>query len=330
MAGNEGFFALSTGTAYDHEMNLRALLMATAVLASAAGCAPTGRTDVADLQRQLQSMRQQTSRDQQQIDELENRIFVLEDKLETAEVDRGRASQQAPRLPVVKKQALAVPDGDSGDAEPAGDDDATEEEVVYEGAAARDDGPRPQLYLEDEQEPNDVLGDDGTTPRRRVHARPTPVAREDRGGYPDPKQVTDRIPTKRVAAAPDAGDDPLSAYKAAYAMLGRREHEAAIAAFTSFLDRWPEHDYADNAQYWLGEAWYDQRDYGAALTEFHKVVRRYPSGNKAPDALLKIGYCHVKLGDAANARDVLSQVIEIYPKTEAAKLAAKRLDEMRQ
>ena len=96
-----------------------------------------------------------------------------------------------------------------------------------------------------------------------------------------------------------------------------------------FLKKYPDSSLADNAQYWLGEAYYDQRNYEQALTEFRRVVKRYPSGNKAPDALLKIGYCYAKLGDVAAARDVLAQVVEVYPKTAAARLATKRLEELR-
>ncbi len=48
---------------------------------------------------------------------------------------------------------------------------------------------------------------------------------------------------------------------------------------------------------------------------------------KAPDALLKIGYCQTKLGDAQDAKASLAQVVEMYPRTDAAKLAEKRLKE---
>lgn len=298
-------------------------------------------------------MRRQAARDHKLVDELENRVLVLEDRLETAEVDRGRATQAAPRLPVVHKRApQAKHDADVG--EPTApttyiDVDGQEVEVVYEGDAAREDGPRQAVRLHESDAADDMIEVDGDEPARPARARRTPVVRRDGGRYntegmPDPADVTDRLPVKKVAARDDAagaGDvadgadageasDPVGAYKAAYAALGRHEHDTAIAGFRKFLERWPAHDYADNAQYWLGEAYYDQRDYAHALVEFREVVKRYPAGNKAPDGLLKIGYCYAKLGDAAAARDVLSQVIEIYPKTDAAKLATNRLDEMRQ
>jgi tol-pal system protein YbgF len=300
-------------------------------------CAP--RANVVDLDHQLEAMRRQSARDHKQLDQLENRILVLEDRLETAEVERKRATQEQPHLPVVKRSPVA-------DEQPA-DPDPTQQpatdtlgggdvEVVYEGDAARDDHPRPQVALGADS--SDDLSDAETTANptpapRRQHARPamTPRRSYGAGDMPDPAAVTDRISVGgNDTSASSSEEDPITVYKAAYAALGRHEHADAIAGFQHFLSKWPDHDYADNAQYWLGEAYYDQRQWDTALEQFRRVVKRYPAGNKAPDALLKIGFCYAKLSDAANARDVLAQVIEIYPKTDAAKLAAKRLDELRQ
>ena len=66
----------------------------------------------------------------------------------------------------------------------------------------------------------------------------------------------------------------------------------------------------------------------SALTAFTEVVERYGGGNKAPDALLKIGLCYGKLGDAANARDVLSELVTAYPDARASDIARVRLSEL--
>jgi len=100
----------------------------------------------------------------------------------------------------------------------------------------------------------------------------------------------------------------------------------AVAALRAFLTKHPRHDYADNAQYWLGEAHYAQKDYPRALVEFRNVIETYPRGNKVPDALLKVGYCYQALGQAEKSRAVLEQVVNLYPKTEPAVIAAKRLE----
>src|SRR5690606_999665 len=96
------------------------------------------------------------------------------------------------------------------------------------------------------------------------------------------------LPTARAASAAsaasaddDEGSDPaLALYRRGTAALKAREHAGAIAAFREIVARFPQHDYADNAQYWLGEAYYDQKDYARAITEFRATVSRYPRGNK--------------------------------------------------
>ena len=46
--------------------------------------------------------------------------------------------------------------------------------------------------------------------------------------------------------------------------------------------------FLDNAQYWLGEAYYVNHDYTNALAAFQRVVDKYPQSRKVPDALLKV------------------------------------------
>jgi tol-pal system protein YbgF len=104
------------------------------------------------------------------------------------------------------------------------------------------------------------------------------------------------------------------------------EHEAAAAGFRALVSEYPAHELADNAQYWLGESMYARKLYTDALAAFRDVVTRYPQGNKVPDALLKIGFCHLALGETAQARTALARLIEMFPKSHPAALAAERLE----
>jgi len=117
-------------------------------------------------------------------------------------------------------------------------------------------------------------------------------------------------------------------YKAAMAVYRDGRFAEAEQAFASIVSTHPNHDYADNALYWQGEAAYDQAHYADALAAFTHVVERYGGGNKAPDALLKIGLCYARLGDHANARDVLTQLIAAYPRADASKIAKRKLAEL--
>ena len=88
--------------------------------------------------------------------------------------------------------------------------------------------------------------------------------------------------------------------------------------------------FADNAQYWLGEANYVQRHFEVALSEFGKVVSEHPSSPKRADALLKMGYTYQELKQYDKARSSLNEVVMSYPNTTAASLAKKRLQDLKQ
>lgn len=121
-----------------------------------------------------------------------------------------------------------------------------------------------------------------------------------------------------------------SRYDAAYRLLLEGRYPAAIDAFQQYLNAYPDGQYADNAQYWLGEAYYVSRDFPTALAEFNKVVERFPQSTKLPDAMLKIGYTQYELRQWDAAREALSAVAQRAPGTTAARLAQDRLDRMRQ
>ncbi|NVL90925.1 MAG: tol-pal system protein YbgF [Desulfobacterales bacterium] len=112
---------------------------------------------------------------------------------------------------------------------------------------------------------------------------------------------------------------PKREYKKAYEAYVKHRFDEAMALFKKFLNRYPKHDLADNAQYWIGETYYDKKDYSNAILAFKKVVAHYAERSKAPDALLKIGYSYAALKDLENARIYFQKVIKNYPfsKTEA-------------
>jgi tol-pal system protein YbgF len=116
-----------------------------------------------------------------------------------------------------------------------------------------------------------------------------------------------------------------AAYNSAFDALKSSNYPAAISGFRSYLSSYPNGQLADNAQYWLGEAYYVTRDFDQASQAFRAVGDRYPNSRKAPDALVKLGFSQFELKRFGEARDTLNAVISRYPDSEAAKLAADRL-----
>ncbi len=214
-------------------------------------------------------------------------------------------------VPQLAVEVVAPPAAPAGGRVVGVADDGSE--IIYEGDAALgkpatlDDAPAP--------------------PRARTSASP-PI--DDVPAASDRIEVTHRAaraPRPHVRDAAPAAADPSADYRAAVELVKAAKYADAIAALHAFLERYPRHDYADNAQYWLGEVYYAQKDYPHALTEFRATIEQYPRGNKVPDALLKVGYCYLAIGQTEKARAVLEQVVNLYPKSEPAALAAKRLEQ---
>ena len=128
--------------------------------------------------------------------------------------------------------------------------------------------------------------------------------------------------------AANAGGDDKASYQAAFNLLKDGQYDRAIAAFQKFIAAYPDSSLADNAQYWLGEAYYVNKAYPEALSAFQRVVDKYPQSRKLPDALLKIGYCRYEMKQVDSAREVLTQVASRYPDTPAGRLAQQRLEKM--
>jgi len=132
-------------------------------------------------------------------------------------------------------------------------------------------------------------------------------------------------------AAPGAaaGSTPSSVEQAVYTQafdaLKAGSYSVAITGFKDFLGTYPASPLAENAQYWLGEAYYVNHDYEAAAGAFRAVLKKWPDSRKAPDALLKLGYTQYALKQYSAARATLSEVTRKYPGSDSAKLAADRL-----
>lgn len=99
----------------------------------------------------------------------------------------------------------------------------------------------------------------------------------------------------------------------------------SLTAFESFLAAYPQHDYAANAQYWIGESLYSLKNYEWALDAFNKVITAHPKSNKVPDAMLKGAFAQLSMGQGGKARDMLHRLVEAYPRSVAAGKAKERL-----
>ena len=134
-----------------------------------------------------------------------------------------------------------------------------------------------------------------------------------------------------VAIAGAGANEPVddqAVYTRAFEQLKAGDYHAAIEQFQGLMKSYPQSQLLDNAQYWIGEAYYVTRDYELAAKAFRAVGERWPASRKAPDALLKLGYTQYQQKHLHEARATLSELTQRFPGTDAARLAAERLQKI--
>ena len=137
-----------------------------------------------------------------------------------------------------------------------------------------------------------------------------------------------------AAQAPAAGSEPADPakeklyYDAAFDLIKAKDFDKASQAFAAFLRKYPNSQYAGNAQYWLGEVNLAKGDLQGAGQAFAKVSQLYPKHAKVPDSLYKLADVERRLGHTDRVKGILQQVVSQFPGTSAAQLAQRDLQKM--
>ncbi|HEY7649209.1 MAG TPA: tol-pal system protein YbgF [Methylomirabilota bacterium] len=137
---------------------------------------------------------------------------------------------------------------------------------------------------------------------------------------------------------------PQDVYQAAYIDFSKGVYPLAVTEFRDFLRRYPDHELAPNAQYWIGEAQIamarghtDARQTDAAtnalrqaVQEFRKVLANYPRSDKAPAALYKEALVLIELKDPTTAQARLQYLVDNFPQAEETPMARERLTALKE
>lgn len=171
---------------------------------------------------------------------------------------------------------------------------------------------------------------------RRIGAGVTPAATPDNssaGGVPSAAAggAAAGAAASQVPAASSEPGDPAKEklyYDAAFDLIKAKDFDKASQAFTAFLRKYPNSQYAGNAQYWLGEVNLAKGDLQGAGQAFAKVSQLYPKHAKVPDSLYKLADVERRLGHTDKVKGILQQVVAQYPGTSAAQLAQRDLQRL--
>jgi tol-pal system protein YbgF len=273
-----------------------------------AGCAHTKSDALAESRQTIESLQTQNAAYRRRTEELDNRVFLLTDQLDSYRVNAERVAP--PTLPTV----VLVPPAETSSKATAEEPWPAQSEstVSYAGEAA--ESPRRRLLLQ-------AFGDQAPTLTTVVAPKTAPARSQAQKPKPQPPKLEPPKPAPRPS--------PIGLYQNSLAALRDGRHTEAESGFRQFLEAHAKSDFADNAQYWLGECYYAKHDYARAVGEFRRVVEHFPMGNKVPDALLKVGYSYLALGSAELGRQTLEQLVHSYPRHDLASLATSRLATMK-
>lgn len=119
---------------------------------------------------------------------------------------------------------------------------------------------------------------------------------------------------------------PGELYRTAYSDYLGGKIDLAISGFKTYLDRYPESDLADDAQYYYADCYLVKQNFGRAREEFDKVLgmsREY----RVP-ALLKRSYALAGLDMVEDQKHTLKTLIKEAPQSQEAETARQILEEL--
>jgi len=121
---------------------------------------------------------------------------------------------------------------------------------------------------------------------------------------------------------------PDAVYDQAYKDFIQGNLDLAISGFTSFIQAYPAHDKADDAQYEIGEAYYNSNKLPQAVAAFTRVINDYPNGDKVASAYFKRGKAELAMHERDNGIVDFRTVIDKYAEAPEAPLAKTELDNL--
>ena len=142
---------------------------------------------------------------------------------------------------------------------------------------------------------------------------------EDRLRKFEPQKVT--VDGKEFSVDPDEKRQ----YGEAMELLRKSDFAGTASALSAFQKRYPASGYNESVLFWLGNAQYGTRQYKEAIVSFRALVTAAPDNPKSAEALLAIANCQAELKDAKTARKTIGELIQAYPKSEAAQAGRERL-----
>ena len=162
---------------------------------------------------------------------------------------------------------------------------------------------------------------------------PPPAALDPTTGLPIPTDVAAAPPPPAApppSPALSAGTSPTRLYSGAYSDYTAGQYDLAAIGFESYVRSFPRSELTDDAQVYVGHAYFQAGKYDKAVEAYDLSIRTYPTGNLIPDAQYRRGVALKSLKQTPRAIEAFELVVKLYPASDAALLAKQELASLKQ
>lgn len=118
-------------------------------------------------------------------------------------------------------------------------------------------------------------------------------------------------------------------YEAAVKAYRINDHSYARALLRAYVERYPNDDKADDAQYMVGSSYLRQGQPAAALGEFRKVIANYRKGDALDDTLYDMSRAFLQVKACDDAEAALKALLKNHKKSPLVPKAKKKLRAIR-
>ncbi len=279
------------------------LIGAAAALAAAfalAGCAEQG--DVQQLNQNEFTLRGMIASDRQQINALKQQIQRQNDQIEElkhgAAGAGGNASSMNDRVASLEAEVKALQAGMA----------ATPGAIAPPGAPEDSAGEAPAPAI---------------PPPGAPSGGPVPPAAPAAIAPTWPNELD-----QEIADAATSSEPGVKIYREGLDAMKAAKYPLAVARFTKLQHAYPKSALSEPAEYFAANALFETGSYDQAILQFNDLVMRFPKGKYASAALLREAQAFVKLNDRIDARLTLQKLVADHagtPEADAANMMMKNL-----
>lgn len=120
-------------------------------------------------------------------------------------------------------------------------------------------------------------------------------------------------------------ENEASAFRSAYKVFLNGNYDRATSEFRRFVKHYPSTALTPQAFYYLGQSLYVQKHYDPAQQALQHIVRQYPNTKYRSQALYKLGQIMIETDQRSKAQSLWNQVIQDYPDSPEANTAKEQL-----